>query len=70
MLDTQLPCFKPVTIENLTKRFTPPSSTTDAAKFMAGVVASAFSAKGTFFTYFYDKFQQFDNGISICGGGL
>ena len=65
MLDTQLPCFKPVTIENLTNRFNPSATISEAAKFMSGVMASAFSVKGTFFTYFYDKFQEFDNGIAM-----
>jgi phosphatidylinositol 4-kinase len=65
MLDTQLPCFKPGTMENLVARFFPGGTVSAAAKSMSGVMAYAFSARGTFFTHFYDKFQEFDNGIAM-----
>eukprot|EP01105_Mastigella_eilhardi_P017661 TRINITY_DN4067_c0_g1_i1.p1 TRINITY_DN4067_c0_g1~~TRINITY_DN4067_c0_g1_i1.p1 ORF type:complete len:1163 (-),score=352.24 TRINITY_DN4067_c0_g1_i1:383-3871(-) len=66
MLDTNLQCFKrDETIKNLTGRFCPSFTTTAAAKFMCDVMAHAFSVRGTFFTYFYDIFQQWDNGIAM-----
>ena len=49
----------------MTKRFCPEGTATTAARFMSKVITDAFSVKGTFFTYFYDKFQQIDNGISM-----
>ncbi|KAL7712871.1 1-phosphatidylinositol 4-kinase [Entamoeba marina] len=45
--------------------FNPDGNCTQSAQFMSKVMAEAFSMKGTFFTYFYDKFQEFDNGISM-----
>jgi len=65
MIDTQLPCFKPTSIQNLRARFFPTTTVLDAAKQMIAVMTYAFSAGGTFFTYFYDKFQEFDNGIAM-----
>ena len=65
MLDTQMKIFKPLTIQNLTKRFCIESNYTQAAGFCYNIMKEAFSIKGTFFTYFYDKFQQLDNGISM-----
>lgn len=65
MIDTQLPCFKPTSIQNLRARFFPASTVPAAAKQMVSVMTYAFSAGGTFFTYFYDKFQEIDNGIAM-----
>ncbi|EDR25176.1 phosphatidylinositol 4-kinase, putative [Entamoeba dispar SAW760] len=65
MLDTQMNVFRPNSMINLTRRFNPEGNCTQAAQFMAGVMKEAFSLKGTFFTYFYDKFQALDNGISM-----
>ncbi|ELP88194.1 phosphatidylinositol 4-kinase, putative [Entamoeba invadens IP1] len=65
MLDTKMNVFKPNSLQNLIKRFNPDSNVTQAAGYMSGVVKEAFSLKGTFFTYFYDKFQALDNGISM-----
>ena len=65
MLDTQMKIFKPPTIQNLTKRFCVEGNYTQAAMFCSNIMKEAFSIKGTFFTYFYDKFQQMDNGISM-----
>ena len=65
MLDTQLPCFKPVTMDNLNARFSPGVSVGSAAKAMSATMAEAFSLKGTLFTFIYDKFQQYDNGIAM-----
>jgi len=65
MLDTQLPCFKPASVDNLIARFFPTLSPSGAAKSMSNLMTYAFSSFGTFFTFFYDKFQQFDNGIAM-----
>jgi len=65
MIDTKLPCFKEQTLTNLRNRFSPDTSETEAAKFMTKVMAEAFSTSSSLFTYFYDVFQYYDNGIEM-----
>eukprot|EP00727_Mastigamoeba_balamuthi_P003747 m51a1_g1337 putative phosphatidylinositol 4-kinase (1839) ;mRNA; f:312747-319090 len=65
MLETQLPCFKPVTMDNLEGRFTPGVSIMQAAKAMGSVMQQALATSSTAFTTLYDMFQRWDNGINM-----
>ena len=65
MVDTQLPCFKPMSLTNLASRFFPTQNVPDAAKSMLRVINSALSFIGSTATYLYDKFQEWDNGIAM-----
>eukprot|EP01113_Clastostelium_recurvatum_P021993 TRINITY_DN2614_c0_g1_i1.p1 TRINITY_DN2614_c0_g1~~TRINITY_DN2614_c0_g1_i1.p1 ORF type:complete len:2071 (-),score=563.44 TRINITY_DN2614_c0_g1_i1:69-6281(-) len=64
MLDTNLPCFKDQTLNNLRDRFAPDRSETEAAKFMTQVITKSFGSGATF-TRIYDLFQYYDNGIEM-----
>jgi len=63
MLDTQLPCFKPLTIEHLKQRLVPDKTDKFAAKHMTEKIVEAFSNVASITTYFYDLFQKISQGI-------
>lgn len=65
MVDTKLPCFKPLSMANLRNRFALNASVIDAAKFMLSVMIDAFSTVGSWTSYLYDVFQNLDNGIAM-----
>jgi hypothetical protein len=60
-----LPCFKPQTLANLADRLRLGVPASEAAKYMAGVIASAFSTKGAVCTYIYDRYQRWENGVAM-----
>jgi len=63
MLDTQLPCFKPLTMEHLRQRLVPDKTEKAAAKHMTEKMWSAFSGLATLATKTYDMFQNISQGI-------
>lgn len=63
MLDTNLPSFKPATMEHLRQRLIPDRSEREAAQFMTEQCIKAFGKIGSFATYFYDVFQHMTQGI-------
>eukprot|EP01092_Planopodium_desertum_P016066 TRINITY_DN88161_c0_g1_i1.p1 TRINITY_DN88161_c0_g1~~TRINITY_DN88161_c0_g1_i1.p1 ORF type:complete len:113 (-),score=6.90 TRINITY_DN88161_c0_g1_i1:105-413(-) len=65
MLDTGFHCFKEPTIANLRSRFLPGADELSACEHFTKQIIQSFSTSGTFFTYFYDKFQNMANGIDM-----
>ena len=60
MLDSGLPCFKPVTIKHFRERFVLEKSEREAADFVRFLVKKSLDNK---MTYVYDEFQLLTNGI-------
>lgn len=63
MLDTQLPCFKPLTMEHLRQRLASEKTEKAAAKYMTERIVQSFSNISAITTYFYDLFQNISQGI-------
>ena len=60
MLDSGLPCFKPVTIKHFRERFVLDKGEREAAEFVRFLVRKSLDNKST---YVYDEFQLLTNGI-------
>jgi len=63
MLDTNLPCFKINTLQNLTMRLVPDKTEKAAAKYFTDRIVDSFGKFQSFTTWAYDVFQQKTQGI-------
>jgi phosphatidylinositol 4-kinase len=66
MMDTELPCFKPATLEHLYLRLVPDKTEREAAKHMSFKMVDAFSNLSAYTTYLYDLFQNLTQGIDYA----
>jgi phosphatidylinositol 4-kinase len=63
MMDTDFPCWKPGTIDNLRARFCAGRSVREAAAAMNQEILNSFKGLGYFSSYLYDVFQSYTQGI-------
>ena len=64
MFNSGFPCFKEHSMENLRKRFVPEMDVVQACEyFTRDVIFASWSKMSTFTTWFYDKFQAYQNKI-------
>merc|ERR1712080_289131 len=60
MLDTELPCFRGQTIEQLTARLQPEASEIQAATYMISIIRDSLFSKRT---HSYDYYQYYENEV-------
>jgi len=62
MIDTNLECFRPTTLNNLRARFAPEASQRGAATFIQEKISESYDRWGT---WFYDYYQLYSNSIEF-----